>query len=120
MEVHFVHLRGAGTGQAPLPATGAPGPASEPPPRPSTTPVAFWFVPPQLQPRRETAGLTGSAGRAAPTGQGMRTRAAVSRCGDTERGLEHHSSSKLPSKSQLQLDYLRAFVLNVLASASTL
>lgn len=43
VEVQSVHLRVAGTGQAPLPATGARGPTDEPPARPPTAPVVCFL-----------------------------------------------------------------------------
>lgn len=84
VEVQFVHLRVAGTGQALPPATGALGPL--------TTrlhhhrhrlhhPVAVALL--QLQPSTDTPAPTGSAGQAALTKQGMGTRAEVSHCRDT-------------------------------------
>lgn len=96
VEVQSVHLRVAGTGQAPPPATWARGPPmSRLLGRRQHQWFFFFCVPPQLHPRRETVGPAGSAGRAAATGEDMGTRAAVSHCGDTEGGRQHHSSSKI-------------------------
>lgn len=50
----------------------------------NTSGVYFFFCHPELQPRRETARPTGSAGRAAATGQGIGTTAAGSYCRNTE------------------------------------
>lgn len=90
VEVQFVHLRVAGTGQAPLPATGALGP-------PMTRlhhcrRRQHQSCCPQLHPRAETLGPMGSAGQAALTGQGMGTWAAVSHCGNTQSGHQHEDT----------------------------